>query len=414
MNKRKIGLAAIGCLILLTACGMKQGAVDRESEASITEAEAAGRENEASITGAEAEKHENEAPIAEAEAAGRENETSIAETEVADCGNETLNTAAGAADREAQTDKKETAQAENAAQTGESAAEQKGVAAELTMETLLSLFTSGRIGETDFAAYANGEPEELPGALNDYISFHLPYQDEEYQLDVSYVYADDGGDPNAGRRSGSAYIDAIYMTRVSDRERCLLYETDERYIVVEDLEAWLHDKRQIGDWLTLELPEGYALLEYDASIGEAGGALIGPQAYEVLDGDAYGDAVKEWTMSGTVGIIPNAQERFTFAEGEIADIPILSNHTSMEKLETLHGLAMPAALYQVSHDLYTASDLESLAEKGIDTAQIDTTGEYWYIFFASEGKDDAYYLALAKNRFTKEEAIAIAKTVRFR
>lgn len=68
-------------------------------------------------------------------------------------------------------------------------------------------------------------------------------------------------------------------------------------------------------------------------------------------------------------------------------------------------------LVHINHDLYTAAGQAWLEEDGVDIAQIDTTSDYWYFFFAKEGEDTAYYLSLSQKEFTKEEAIAIAKTV---
>ncbi len=273
----------------------------------------------------------------------------------------------------------------------------------LTMETILTLFDAGKLGDMDYALYENMEREELPYALNDYIHLSVSYQGEEYRVDVSYI-ADENEEE---------YIDAIYLTRLSDKEMCLIYTADEHLHAVYDLKSWLNTKIQISDWFTLELPEGYTLSQYDATIGNAGGALIEPQVYKVLGEDAAEQTPPAWTMSGSVGIIVDAQECFTFEDGQIADVLMMDNHTSQEKIGTLTDLAMPAALYHVSHDLYTAPELEELESQGVDMTQIDTTSEYWYIFFAREHADDAYYIALDEGQFEQEDAIEIARTVQF-
>lgn len=281
----------------------------------------------------------------------------------------------------------------------------KPSADELTMEIVLQRFEDGTLREMDYTLYGNGEREEFTDADNAYIHFpKIPYEGEEYDIGVSCVTDENNVE----------YIDGIYVTRLSDKEMCLIYTSDERYQTVDDLEGWLSTKTHISDWLTLDLPEGYSLSDYDASVGNAGGALIEPQAYEVLSEDAFGAFLPEWTMSGAVGIIPDAQEAFIFEDGQIAGKYMSSNHSLEEMIETLDGLAMPAALYHVSHDLYTAADLGNLEEQGIDTSQIETTSEYWYVFFASEDADNAYYLALDQKQFSKQAAIDIAMTVKFR
>lgn len=271
----------------------------------------------------------------------------------------------------------------------------------LTMEEVISQFNAGVLGKMDFTAYENMEREDLNDALNYYINFYLDYNGEEYRVGVSRLYENDE-------------IAGIYLTRISDNESCILYSGDERYYAVDSIEEFLNTKTQISDWLTIELPDGYSLSEYDANVGNAGGTLIEPQAYEVQGEDTYGHYVIDWTMSGCIGSIYGAQEVFVFENGKLADKQIhLWNHTSEEKIETLEGLDKPAILYHINHDLYTAGDIGRLEEQGINLEPEDTTSDYWYIFFAEEGEDKAYYLALDQRQFTKEEAIDIARTVKF-
>lgn len=271
----------------------------------------------------------------------------------------------------------------------------------LTMEEVILQFNSGILGEIDFTAYENMEREDLNDALNYYINFYLEYNGEEYRIGVSQLYENDE-------------IMGIYLTRMSNNESCILYTGDERYHVVDSIEEFLNTKTQISDWLTIELPDGYSLSEYDANVGNAGGALIEPQAYEVQGEDTFGHYVVDWTMSGCIGTIYGAQEVFVFEDGKLTDKQMhLWNHTTEEKIETLEGLDKPAVLYHINHDLYTAGDIGWLEEQGIKLEPEDTTSDYWYIFFAEEGEDKAYYLALDQKQFAKEEAIDIARTVKF-
>lgn len=271
----------------------------------------------------------------------------------------------------------------------------------LTMEEVISRFNAGALGETDFTAYENMEREDLNDALNYYINFYLDHNGEEYRLGVSRLYED-------------GEIAEIYLTRMSDNESCILYAEDERYHIVDSIEEFLNTKTQISDWLTIELPDGYSLSGYDANVGNTGGSLIEPRAYEVKGEDTYGHYVIDWTMSGCIGSIYGAQEVFVFENGKLADKQMpLWNHTSEEKIETLEGLDKPAVLYHINHDLYTAGDIGQLEDQGIKLEPEDTTSDYWYIFFAQEGEDKAYYLALDQRQFTKEEAIDIARTVKF-
>ena len=200
----------------------------------------------------------------------------------------------------------------------------------------------------------------------------------------------------------------IYITRTSDWEMAWLYDGEDG-IYRSVLEEFLASKEDVNDWLSVELPEGYTLGEYNANYGYMGGALISPQAYELYGEDVFAPA--DWYYAGCVSRMPDATERYQFVDGKLQEhhgVPW--NHTSAEFVEVL-DLDWQAILMEVNHDLYTAAGTAWLEEDGIDTTQIDTTSDYWYFFFVKEGEDTSYYLSLSKKCFTKEEAIAIAETV---
>ena len=172
---------------------------------------------------------------------------------------------------------------------------------------------------------------------------------------------------------------------------------------------------EVNDWFTIELPEGYTLSEYNENVGNEGGFLIKPQAYEVLSEESYGYGM-DFTMSGSIGIIRNVDDVFIYDINEsnkITDVMSLWNHCSLEKIETLDDFDMPAVLYSANHDLYTAADMGSLEEQGINLQPEDTTSDYWYIFFTKSDSSVGYYLALDQRQFTKEDAVNIIKTLKF-
>ena len=87
------------------------------------------------------------------------------------------------------------------------------------------------------------------------------------------------------------------------------------------------------------------------------------------------------------------------------------NHTSSEILEVIPDLNWPAVLAHVHHDLYTVAQMDVLAEQGITVEEISS--EYWNFYFVKEGEEELYYLTLSTKCFTKEEAIEVARTVKF-
>ena len=284
---------------------------------------------------------------------------------------------------------------------------------ELTMDRVIAMFKVGSLGDVDYFSFANAETankEEAKknGWLNYYVNFYLPYKEEIYRLGASHSVEDDT-------------LQDLYLTRESDMESVLIYTTDDKYIVVKDIEEYLNYKVQMSDLLSIELPQGFTLGNYMANIGIDGGALIEPLAYAIREeelisgfGSSYGSGIPEWFYSGTISIIRYPQDWFVFEDGKLVDKQMIYwNHTSEEKIEVLEGLAMPAILYHANHDLYTAAEIGTLYEQGIELTEEETTSDYWYIYFASPESEIAYYLSLDARQFSKEQAIEIARSVRF-
>lgn len=172
-------------------------------------------------------------------------------------------------------------------------------------------------------------------------------------------------------------------------------------------------QEDVKNWLSLKLPPGYTLGEYDPAVGIDGGALILPEAY-IIVGDSTG-IPKEWHSAGCVCRMKEAREHFTFENGLLTDkTTVFWNHTGGEKIEVIPGLDRPAILYAGHHDLYTGAQLEELRRQGIKIPESETVSDYWYIYFVEEGKETGYYLSLAQKFFTKEQAIDIARTVKFK
>lgn len=281
---------------------------------------------------------------------------------------------------------------------------------ELTMDKVIELFQSESLGEADYFAFSNAQIDDKEeakknGWLNYYANFHLPYKEEMYRLGASHSVEDD-------------MLQDLYLTRESDRESVLIYTTDDKYIVVEDIEEYLNCKVQMSDLLSIELPQGYTLGNYMANIGVNGGTLIEPQAYEIREEaliSSFDSGIPEWFYSGAISIIKSPQDWFVFEAGKLVDKQMIYwNHTSEEKIEVLEGLAMPAVLYRANHDLYTAAEMEDLYEQGIELTEEEATSDYWYIYFADPESELAYYLSLDARQFSKEQAIEIAKSVRFK
>ena len=120
----------------------------------------------------------------------------------------------------------------------------------------------------------------------------------------------------------------------------------------------------------------------------------------------------DWYHAGCVSRMPDAMTRYEFIDGKLQPHSAVPwNHTSAEFIEVL-DLDWQTIFLEVNHDLYTAAELGAMEEQGVELSQISVTSDYWYFIFVKEGEDTCYYLSLAKNCFSKEEAIAVAETVK--
>ena len=284
---------------------------------------------------------------------------------------------------------------------------------ELSFDTVREAFQAKKIGELNFLNYTNGEKNLLgEDSLNYNIDFYFQYKKEQYRLSVSYWKKTDE-------------LQEIGITRLSDSDYAWLYTTvvkkekagypKERYPSGNDgLENFLRTKPKVEDWLDIKLPEGYTLGSYQGDLGYGGAALILPQVY-VAEGkkeDSFAPA--EWLYAGVVGRIPGAMDCFSFKNGKLQkEVFPQENHSSVEKVTRLDDLDWPAILLEhYNHDIYTGGQLAELMEQGIEPTE--TTSDYWHFFFVKEGEDVEYYLALTSKEFTREEAIAIARTVKIK
>ena len=152
----------------------------------------------------------------------------------------------------------------------------------------------------------------------------------------------------------------------------------------------------VSDWLSaITLPEGYSFGEYIPDRGYEGCFLISPRVYN--KGEDSGTPI-EWQYSGALTRISadNSQVKIKYKNGipeEILSMPI-HNHTTSEHMSIIglerSSMQWPAIMLKENHD---------------------STGDYWYFWFVKEGADKYYVLSLSADRFSKEEAIEIAKSV---
>lgn len=160
------------------------------------------------------------------------------------------------------------------------------------------------------------------------------------------------------------------------------------------------------------LPEGLWQSGYSMDNGIAGGVLLGPNAYEPLGDPEFWSCPPEWAAAGMVS------EYYTdgYIEWNGAEIGMVwdhSNHTASEPLGPINGLCAPAYLVKSNHDLYTAADLGRMEEQGMDTEHMETTSDYWYVWFARPGEEQGVVISLNAKNFTREDVLEFARSVRY-
>ncbi len=286
------------------------------------------------------------------------------------------------------------------ADAAQEAEEKNNPAAYLSMDDLVRITEDNRFQSVDFSAYENGERDNLgDDALNYEITFALAYEGHEYQLALSFMKDTDN-------------LDAVRLTKEVNGETALLYSSDARYEPNRNIREFLAYDDDIHDDIRYQLPGGLTETDFHADFGFAGGVLLQPDAYEVFGDENEQDCPPEWKAAGMVS-------RF-FAEGvvawngeRIAHIYQYSNHTSSEEINFLDGLCAPAFLLKASHDLYTASELAELEEAGVNIEEIDTTSDYWNVYFAKPGDEVGYVISLNAKNYTMEDVLAFAESVEY-
>ena len=166
-------------------------------------------------------------------------------------------------------------------------------------------------------------------------------------------------------------------------------------------------QRQTVMDITLAVPKGLTLESYSEALGDYGGCLLKPDAY------VGGYAPDEWKAAGYVMRFSTQNNDASLGvlwQGEqISDVTIQWNHTEVNKLGNLSGLAASAYLIQTEHDLYTAAEWSELES----TENAEPVSRYWCIMMARQGDAYGYAIALNEKNYTKQDAIDFAKTVQF-
>ncbi|GEM_PF-2010274 len=276
----------------------------------------------------------------------------------------------------------------------------------LTMDTLLQITEWNHFSLKDFSSYSNAISDKLSSeeALNAYLTFSLMYDGKSYELQVSYMKADNK-------------IDMIRLVKNTDSDVILIYSSDSKYTVNTDIYSFLKKNIKMSDYLTYQLPEGYVDSDFIATLEYGGGSLFlkNGEMPELNE-----NAPINWYAAGGVLLLPNSviwdssSPFVTFEDGRLIKGDMHVNHTGpIADPVVLNYMDEQAVLMEVSHDLYTAAEVAIAEDSKKAISEDDQTSKMYEIYFAREDGDMAYCIFLNEKYFTYDEAIAFIKTVKF-
>ncbi|MCD7738954.1 MAG: M56 family metallopeptidase [Lachnospiraceae bacterium] len=295
----------------------------------------------------------------------------------------------------------------------------------LTMETLMELLNGGYSAmiEFDFASCENAvlNYPESTGTLNYWYEFSLEYGGVDYTFRASYYKEDNS-------------LDMLYISDDAGTEDLFCLRrigkggANDYAATPEGFESYLQKTADKSAWSlemflsSVDLPDGYTFGSWDPTIGYtldssaamSGGVLIKPVAYELQEGYEEEALVADWQYCAgffaVIGVGCWSWDGDTLIPGFS-----LGNHMVSAYVEMVDGTAKTAYLLEVEYDMYTSSTEGRMEESGVNLNEIDTVSKYWYIIFVDDGAGatTGYCLGLAKNQFTKEEAISIAQSAVF-
>ena len=164
------------------------------------------------------------------------------------------------------------------------------------------------------------------------------------------------------------------------------------------------------------LPEGLTLGQFNRNIGYLGGWVLGSDAYEFHS--TGNNSGREYAYSEGSILTFNAAD---YPEGiversgaSIENIVLSSNHTWLENgnaVSSDYNMKYSAYAAKQYYDLYVASDLEELADMGVDVKTIPTQSEYWTVYIVHPALKIGYQVSLAANRYSLEDTIYFARSL---
>lgn len=231
------------------------------------------------------------------------------------------------------------------------------------------------------------------------LSSYYAFGTYEIQGQDVILQTDDGAYEYVFRAEGDSLI--------FDQERSSEVKTYEGDLEVTDGAVFLPEGDLIAQNISFALPEGLTADTYDFEIGYSGGCLLLPEAYEEYEKEV---TPPEWVASGSIFRFP--ADMITWDGDSIKRVDVYWNHTNEEVLGSVSGMAAPAYMMKMQHDLYTSAGLSALEESGEKIPE-DMQSEYWYVFMANPGDEFGYAVSLNTKNFDEEDILQFAGSVKY-
>ena len=293
----------------------------------------------------------------------------------------------------------------------------------LTMEVLLELYENDGLalkveeeGLEGFLAYENMKPvsareDSLTGLyicdlVYPYMSENGITSDRNYELQLSYWH------PETAEEYGHTgnEIDNIRLMEKESQDAALLYEVDEQFTPIKDLQGFLQRDYGIEQYLICDLPDGFTWGEYREDIGFCGGWLLEGEMEEPPHDEGI---LQVWYCPGGIGRGETASRILQFDSGTLTDAVLMMNHTEqLGETEILEGCEVQGVLADYAFDLFTAAGWEDYLSQHPGAEEV-LNSHYWYVFMGKEDSDIFYVLFLNQEHFIKDDVIRMAQSVQF-
>lgn len=264
----------------------------------------------------------------------------------------------------------------------------------LTLEMFLEIVGNNSIEKTDWRNFQNATTDlQNEYSLNYYVNFYFEYEGQKMELAVSADKEEEGT------------ICGIWLNKTDDSSLWIYDgDADDYRCTQEEILDFIRKDHNILNEVSFELPKELTVDDYSANVGFEGGCLFLPMAYEEND-----STENCWKSSGMVSRY-SQDYLLVWSDNQIVDVANHYNHTSKEVVETVDDLCAPALLLHFQHDLYTAADLASAQEQGINIDSRENTSDYWYLFIAEPGQEYGYVITLTQKNYTKEDILNVGKS----